>query len=234
MKFILNKKISDAYPNLQIGIIRCHGINNQEDDASRPEINRLLREAINGVEDKFSEISDLANYPLFRTWRDTYKSFGEKHLRCSVEALIRRVLNGKPVSHINPLVDIYNYISMAYEIPVGGEDLAKIKDDIELTYATGDETFIELGSTEVEHPKPGEIVYRSGDTVLCRSFNYRECDLTKLTNDTTDCVLVIESMLEDDPNLTAALNKLKGLVEKYLGGTLDIEVLSAKQLSIDL
>ena len=91
MKFILNKKISDAYPNLQIGITKCHNINNQENDANRPEINRLLREAINGIEDKFSGISDLANYPLFRTWRDTYKSFGEKHLRCSVEALIRRV-----------------------------------------------------------------------------------------------------------------------------------------------
>ncbi len=209
MKFKVNKELFNNYENLEIGIIVCHGLNNNKEIDITNEFNQVKQ----SIKDKFSNIT-LAEYEIISKWREIYKSFGEKKARSSIEALIRRTVNGKEIPNINPIVDIYNMISLKYELPVGGEDLSKIHEDIELTYAKGTEEFVELGSTEKEIVNENEIVYKSGNNVLCRNFNYRESDITKLTNETKDCVLVIENVL--DGKLKEAQEELSSLVEKYL------------------
>ncbi|WP_231865650.1 MULTISPECIES: phenylalanine--tRNA ligase beta subunit-related protein [unclassified Eikenella] len=43
------------------------------------------------------------------------------------------------MGNISPLVDIYNYISLKYTVPVGGEDLDAMQGNLQLTYAGADE-----------------------------------------------------------------------------------------------
>ena len=47
----------------------------------------------------------------------------KKSVRSSIEALLKRVNSGNPVSSINKLVDIYNSASLKYGLPCGAEDL---------------------------------------------------------------------------------------------------------------
>lgn len=68
-----------------------------------------------------------------KAWREAYRLFKtKKGARCSIENLLKRVLKGKPVGHITPAVDIYNTVSLAYALPVGGEDLRAIEGDLRL------------------------------------------------------------------------------------------------------
>lgn len=230
MKFIVDKKLFDNYENLSIGLVVCKNFDNKKDlvgfDSKMDEINDSIKTKFEGVE--------LAEYPIIRKWRDIYKSFGEKKSRSSVEALIRRTVNGKELSRINPIVDIYNLVSLKYELPIGGEDLDTIKDDIKLTYAEGDEDFICLGETEIEHPNVGEIVYKSDKTVICRNFNYRESDITKLTDDTKNAVLVIENVLNDKDYLLKALNELADNVSESLNGDTKVVILDKENNEIEL
>ena len=230
MEFKVNEKLFDEYDGLKIGVITCNNIDNTK---MTKDITKETQEVKSNIKGKFANI-ELANYPVVRKWREIYKSFGEKKSRSSIEALIRRLLNGHDIPSINPIVDIYNLISLKYEIPCGGEDIDTIKDDIELTYADGTESFICLGSKEEEHPNKGEIVYRSGNTVMCRNFNYRESDITKLTEDTKNCVLVIENVLDDNNSLENALEELSKMVEEYLGGTTKVNILDKGSSKVEL
>jgi len=50
-------------------------------------------------------------------------------LGSSIEALLKRVSQGREFNLINHLVDIYNSVSLSYAVPCGGKDLAKIVGD---------------------------------------------------------------------------------------------------------
>ena len=230
MKFIVNEKLFDEYEGLKIGVSTCKNIDNTK---LKKDITGETENIKAHIKNKFADV-ELANYPVVRRWRDIYKSFGEKKSRSSIEALIRRLLNGHDIPSINPIVDIYNMLSLKYEVPCGGEDIDTINNDIELTFADGTESFICLGSTEEEHPNEGEIVYKSGNTVMCRNFNYRESDITKLTENTKNCVLVIESVVTDNSDLENALKELSQMVEENLGGETNINILEKNNSEIEL
>ncbi len=228
MKFKIDKRIFERYENLKIGVVLCRGIKNDGSIDLALEMENIKR----NITEKFQTI-ELSDHPVIRTWRDIYKDFGEKKCRSSVESLIRRVVNGKEMPSINPLVDLYNFVSLKYELPCGGEDLEKITSDIELTYATGTENFISLGENEIENPQEGEIVYKFSDTIICRNFNYRESEVTKLTKDTKKAILVMESVLEED-NLQEALEDLARRIQIHLGGSTKAVILKAENNEVKL
>ncbi len=62
--------------------------------------------------------------------------------------------------------------------------------DIRLTKATGDESFITLGSDKSEPPYEGEIVYKDDEGAICRCWNWRESVRTMLTEDTKNAFLM--------------------------------------------
>lgn len=229
-KFIVDKRLFSKYENLMIGVVVCKDINN---NLTQSDISKEMDEVKEIVKEKFENI-ELAEYPIIRKWRDIYKDFGEKKCRSSVESLIRRTINGNEIPNINPLVDIYNLISLKYELPCGGEDLNTITSDIELTYAKGTEKFLPLGATEIESPNKGEIVYKFDDTIICRNFNYRESDITKLTENTKYAILVIESVIEENNNLEKALEELSQLVRTNLAGSTRIVILNEENNEIEI
>ena len=104
-------------------------------------------------------------------------------------------MKGSQLRHISKLVDAYNYLSLKYRTPVGGEDLASIGGKrIELKIADGQERFVALGEANSEPVDAGEVVYAAGNEVLCRRWNWRESEITKLTEATKDAFLVIDAL----------------------------------------
>lgn len=229
MKVIINENLFKDIPNLMIGIVIARNIKNDQKIDLTQEFSVISEK----IKKKFADV-ELAEYPVIKAWRNVYKSFGEKKCRSSIEALIRRIMAGKELPRINPLVDIYNLISLTHEMPCGGEDLAVIDEDINLTYANSDEEFIPLGETEKERPNQNEVIYKFGSKVICRNFNYRESDLTKLTEATTTAILVIESLDNDLEGLKNALTDLAGLAKKHLSATAEIQVLDRNNLQLGL
>ncbi len=72
--------------------------------------------------------------PEIQDMRQIFKAVGTdpSRYRPSAEALIRRLINGKSIPSINPVVDINNYISVKYRIPIGVYDLDEINPPIEI------------------------------------------------------------------------------------------------------
>ncbi|MFI5996035.1 B3/4 domain-containing protein [Streptomyces sp. NPDC051362] len=131
-------------------------------------------------------------------WRETYTAFGSKpsRTRNSAEALAKRALSDAGLPRINVLVDVYNAISVAHLIPVGGEDTDHIRGAMRLVRATGDEDFVTVagGEETVEHPDAGEVVWRDDTGVTCRRWNWRQGPRTRLTERSASAVFLLESL----------------------------------------
>lgn len=216
-RFVIEDSILELFPDASIGIIVAKGFDNKK---SSPDFINMLEEASKKVLVNF-EGAELAKHPIIAVWRETYKKFrSPRENRSSIEALIRRIYNGKQVGTINPLVDIYNYISLKYLLPCGGEDIDVVKGEIRLTRAVGNELFVPLGSTANEPPAEGEVIYRDDEGAICRCWNWREADRTKLTEGTRNAFLCIESVDAGRREaFETALRELAELVNKYLGGS---------------
>ncbi|MCX4678903.1 phenylalanine--tRNA ligase beta subunit-related protein [Streptomyces sp. NBC_01433] len=136
--------------------------------------------------------------PRIAAWRETYTAFGAKpsRTRNSAEALARRALTDAGLPRINLLVDLYNAISVAHLIPVGGEDSDHIKGPMRLIRSTGQEPFptVAGGEESVEHPEPGEVVWCDDEGVTCRRWNWRQCVRTRLTEESVNAVFLLESL----------------------------------------
>lgn len=179
--------------------------------------------------------TDIASLPSVAPWRMAYREFGVKpsRFRSSIEGLLRSARAGTVPSINNPLVDLYNAVSLRFEVPCGGEDLAAIRGGIRLTRATGGEAFVPLGSTQPDPPKPGEVIYRDDAGVLCRRWNWREAERTKLTPPTTAAFLCIEAVdAAGAGHVAEACEKLLGLIAAYLGGHATQAMLSERDRDV--
>lgn len=143
--------------------------------------------------------------PHVAAWREAYRAFGAKpqRTRNSVEALIRRAEAGLP--RVNRLTDLYNAISVRYEVPVGGEDLHRYTGPPRLIRASGTESFDTTagGEPAIDHPEPGEVVWCDDAGVTCRRWNWRQAWRTQLRDDTSAALFILDAL---DPMTDDALN----------------------------
>ncbi|GGZ44111.1 B3/B4 domain-containing protein [Streptomyces bluensis] len=161
--------------------------------------------------------------PHMAAWREVYSAFGSKpsRTRNSAEALARRALSDGGLPRINLLVDLYNAISVAHLIPVGGEDLDRIQGGMNLVRATGQEDFVTVAGGEevIEHPDAGEVVWHDETGVTCRRWNWRQGPRTRLTEETTSALFLLESLAPMPvADVEAAGAELAELLEKCSAG----------------
>lgn len=234
MKLVVTDTIFDEFPELVLGVVILHNIDNSQ---NRTEITEMLRQAEATLSGKFGS-TPVIEHPYIATWREAYRKFGAKpkDYPSSVENLTRRVLNGATIEHINNLVSLYNTISLRHILPVGGEDLDKIVGDILLTQAGNDEPAVFLlGEKEARAPRSGEIIYKDEVGAICRRWNWKEADRTKLTQETQNAFLVIESLppVHRD-TVETAIRELANLVEQYCGGTVSTAFLDKDNREVKL
>jgi DNA/RNA-binding domain of Phe-tRNA-synthetase-like protein len=137
-----------------------------------------------------------ADHPHVEAWREAFRAFGAKpqRTRPSVDALLRRVPQGLP--RVDRLTDAYNAVSVLHAVPIGGEDVDRYRGSLRLVRATGDEPFDTIvdGQPAVEHPSPGEVVWRDDEGVTCRRWNWRQCVRTRLGPTTTRAVFILDAL----------------------------------------
>ncbi|MDD2301939.1 MAG: B3/4 domain-containing protein [Bacillota bacterium] len=214
------------FPDVHIGVACLTGIRNT---GAHPELEEGLRSANQKAtahlgKEVFSE------NPAVAAWREAYRRFKtKKGVRSSVENLLKRVEKGNPVGSINPLVDLYNTISLEYGLPCGGEDIDTLRGDLLLTLADGGESFLALGDEKEDPALPGEVVYKDDLGIVCRCWNWRDGMRTMLTEQTTNALLVMESV---DParhgDLAKALEDLAKRAVHALGGESRTMILDSK------
>ena len=105
-KFLADASFWELFPQAQLGVVLLKGLNNGGESVR--DIKVLLSRS-NSDAEKFLVKNVFSENPVIAIWRDAYRKFKtKKGVRCSIEALLKRVEKQNPVSYINPLVDIYN------------------------------------------------------------------------------------------------------------------------------
>ncbi|WP_202707716.1 B3/B4 domain-containing protein [Sporosalibacterium faouarense] len=223
-KFIIEDDFWSLFPNAKIGVIICSDIDNTIKDNEKYEqlISNAEEEAL-----KYFKNPQFSSNEVIKVWREAFQKFKtKKGARSSIEALLKRVHNGKHIGTINPLVDIYNSISLKYALPCGGEDIEKFNGDIRLTKADGNESFVTLGTDKSEPPYEGEVIYKDNEGAICRCWNWRESVRTMLTENTKNAFLCIELVNENRIiEFENALEELEKVVQDNLGGKCKISIL---------
>lgn len=232
-KFIIEDDFWSLFPEARIGVVVCKGIINNHGDIE--EYEKMLRDAEAEAKKFFLE-AEFSSNQVISVWRDAFQKFKtKKGARASIEALLKRIHNGSQIGTINPLVDIYNSISLRYALPCGGEDIDKFEGNIRLTKAVGNEEFVPLGSDENAPPYADEIVYKDDAGAICRCWNWREAQRTMLTENTKNAFLCVELVDETRvKDFNNALNELSDLVSKHLGGTAKLYILDTNNKEIEI
>lgn len=232
-KFIVEDDFFEVFPEAKLGVIIAKGIDNTIKD---PEKFKIKLEASQKLALSHLPNDDFSSNSVVKVWREAFQKFKtKKGARSSIEALLKRANNGNYLGTINPLVDLYNCISLKYALPCGGEDIDTFVGDIRLTKANGDEGFITLGTDENSTPYEGEIIYKDEEGAICRCWNWRESVRTMLTESTKNAFLCIE--LVDDTRFDAfeeALKELSGDIEKELGGEVEFSILDITNREIEI
>jgi DNA/RNA-binding domain of Phe-tRNA-synthetase-like protein len=131
-------------------------------------------------------------------WRAAFRAFGAnpKKTPCSVEALWKRVEKSGSLPSIDPVVDLYNGLSVRFGACFGGEDADRYAGVPRLVLARGDEPFdtVRDGASVIEHPAAGEIVWRDDRGVTCRRWNWRQCKRTALDRDSRNLWFIIDRL----------------------------------------
>jgi DNA/RNA-binding domain of Phe-tRNA-synthetase-like protein len=223
MRFRVDDALLEKYPDLAIGVVIATGIDNRGRGGAAAA---FLREQVDAVRSSWSA-DRLDTDPRIGAWREAYRSFGakpKKH-RCSAENMIRAILDEAEIPPINPAVATYNAISLKHGVPAGGDDLDRVVGDIVLTFAEGDERFIPLNGTDSIPPRPGEVIYRDDEDVLCRRWNWRECDKSKMTVESRNLCLVVEGLppvsAEEVGRIAA---ELRDAIATFCGGSTTVHL----------
>lgn len=188
MIFSIDEGIFKLFPSLKIGVL-VGEIDNTKYGDDR------LEEVIDDVKVHFS-FERPQDHPNIKAWREAFKKLGVSTAKyqSSIESLLKRALKGGPFPRINPLVDLYNVISLRRLVPIGGHALEPIEGDISLCFAEGKETFIPMDLGEQEVVEKGEVVYKDGREVLTRRWVWRQSNKDKVLNETTRIFIPIDIM----------------------------------------
>ncbi len=217
VKDIITPEIFEKCPEYIRGVVIARGVDNR---GEHDELIAMLRQ-VEAAAVRDESLKDIKSHPRLAPWRQAYTDFGinPNKFYSSIESLAQRGRRGDELPYINTLVCLFNYFSLKHMVPSGGDDLASVDSDLRLTIAKGDEPYIPFNSTELEYPEAGEVIYVDNSRVMCRRWNWRQGDQTKLTPETTDVAINIDCLPPVSPDEAVEITaELAGLVERFCGG----------------
>ncbi|MBB5752985.1 B3/B4 domain-containing protein [Prosthecomicrobium pneumaticum] len=221
--------IAAAFPDFRVALVVFEGL---AVGSERPEALDALIAAREAETRHVYAGTDLSAIPGVAAWRTAYRAFGIKKTsyRSSVERLVKNVLAERPLPRINPFVDAYNAVSLRSVMPIGADDADRVGLALAFRYARPGDSFVDMaggeegeGATPAEDPpKPGEVVYAAGSTVLCRRWNWRQDARSLVAPETRRAVVTVQANGVGD--LDGAVEDLVSLVARFCGGTAAVAI----------
>jgi DNA/RNA-binding domain of Phe-tRNA-synthetase-like protein len=166
-------------------------------------------------------LETLKDEPRLRAYRDFFWRVGidPTKTRPAAEALLRRVLQGKPLPRINTFVDAYNLASMETRIALAAFDLAPLRGPVRMRRARPGETFHGIGMDAPAAMTGAEVVCED-DERLIAIYPHRDAEASKVTLETRD-VLCLACGVPGIPEgaVREAAEFTARLVTRFCGGT---------------
>lgn len=142
----LDDSIVEIEPTFKIGIIHYTKIIVTSSPQMLKGRLQLFQEQL------FFELDDkvVTDFDAIKEWRALWKKFGAdpNRYRPSMEAMYRRIAKQNYITPMHSAVDVNNFFSLQYEIPMGIYDVAKIEGDVTLTIGNKETVYNGLNGRE--------------------------------------------------------------------------------------
>jgi DNA/RNA-binding domain of Phe-tRNA-synthetase-like protein len=200
----LSPDICGTFPDFKIGIIHYNQITVSDSPQMVKGRLQLFQESIYfDLADK--NVTDLVG---IKEWRQIFKKTGKdpNRYRHSAEALYRRVQKQNYLQPVHSAIDINNFFSLEYQVPIGIYDSQKINGDIIIRIGKESEEY--LGLNGRTNSLQNLIISADGDGPFGSPFV--DSERTSVTKETTSALQIVYLR----PSLE--INQAKAMIESLM------------------
>jgi DNA/RNA-binding domain of Phe-tRNA-synthetase-like protein len=221
------------YPDLTAGVALAQNIAN---GPSTEALRTRYQDQQSAATERWGDMP-LRDIPSLAAWRRAFREFGVKptQYRSAPEALLRRLKKQGDIPSINTVVDLMNWVSIKYALPVAAFNIEHLQLPVTVHFSQGDERYTPLGEQEVQKPEPGEVVFSDASgLVVARRWCWRQSDESAVRPRDRNILVTIEAHHTNNRSeVEAALADVEALLAEYVGGTFEGDVLHAEQAALD-
>jgi DNA/RNA-binding domain of Phe-tRNA-synthetase-like protein len=193
VRFVADPVVFERIPGMRIAVAYAGGVSN---DRANEGIGERWRRAWSDAGRWKVTLPNPQSHPNVRAWREAFRGMGASphDYPSSIEALLRRAMKGGEPFSINPLVDLYNAISLERVAPVGGFDVGAVRGTLDLRVTVEGDRFLPLDGERAEAVPAGEVAYADGADVLTRHLLWRQSRRALIAPATRDVILLSEAL----------------------------------------
>jgi len=181
MRLSVDARVSSEFPGLQVVPSPLEGLHIVE---RRPDLDHLKSELEAAL--RAGHAADaLKDEPRVRAYRDFFWRLGidPTKVRPASEALVRKVVRGRPLPAINTAVDALNVASIETNVAFAAFDADLLAGDLTLRYARAEELFLGIGM-DAPIVLTGRELVIDDTRALVAVYPYRDAHATRLTTST--------------------------------------------------
>ncbi|MBU8880147.1 hypothetical protein BGM26_14285 [Bacillus sp. FJAT-29790] len=216
----ISSELCALFPNFKIGIVHYQNTEVGESPQMVKGRLQLFQESIYfDLENK--NVTDLDG---IKEWRQIFKAGGKdpNRYRHSAEALYRRVKKQNYLQPVNSSIDLNNFFSLEYQIPIGIYDTEKLNGDLIMRLGNEGEEYMGLnGRPNSLH----NLIITSDDEGPFGSpfvDSERTC-VTEKTNNAVQVIYLRPSMKKDDAE--QMVESLMNMFTQVHGGDGEFEII---------
>ncbi|CAK6470960.1 B3/4 domain-containing protein [Peribacillus castrilensis] len=208
MEITVSANLSSKIPEFKVGVITYENIEVGPSPQMVKGRLQLFQEALFfDLEEK-----ELTDFSGIKVWREIFKATGTNpsRYRPSVEALYRRVKKQNYLTPIHSAIDLNNFFSLLYEVPIGIYDAEKLTGDISIKIGEGSDGYDGLNG----RLNSMENMITSADHAGAFGSPYVDSERTKVTEETKKAIQII--YLQPNTPITEADQLTKSLMDMFL------------------
>jgi DNA/RNA-binding domain of Phe-tRNA-synthetase-like protein len=183
LQILIDESLQERFPGLDVVPLRIEKVKILKENINLEKTKLQLYEEIKSSH----TLESVRDEPVFQAYRDFYWRVGvdPTKTRPAGEALLRRILGGKPLPSINTLVDSYNLVSAKTGIAIGAWNFQDLKGSLRMRVSSPGEKFLGIGMAS-EATLSGKDVVVQDEEKLVAIYPYRDAEKAKVTLDTKD------------------------------------------------
>jgi DNA/RNA-binding domain of Phe-tRNA-synthetase-like protein len=185
MQLLIEEALQSCIAGVMFGVVVIDGMTVREHD-------ELLWSQIEVLSERLARqyaLDGLAEHQQIAAVRGMQKAFGfdPTRYRPSSEALLRRILKGQGLHSVNTAVDVNNFCSLEFLLPMCMYDLAKVRGQIRIRLGRPQESYQGIGR-QVFH-MAGKVIVADDEGVMGNTVS--DSERTKVIMTTTTMLMLI-------------------------------------------
>ena len=209
--------LKERFPGLQVRVQYADGVTVE---GTTKELQEFKEAVCAEVKRKYT-LDSVKDVAIFRSYRDFFWKIGidPTKIRPAAEALVRRILAGKPLPTINNVVDSYNLASIQTEVALAAFNREQLKKNLLMRIARGGERFEGIGMNQPMELNGKEIVIADEEKLIA-VYPYRDADRSKVADGAKNLLILVCGVPGINEDVLARAGKVAlELITRFCGGT---------------